>query len=131
MSHYLIIIKKVKEIIERHLFQVPPEIKKKFSPILLESNVKSISLMSNSFFILIFINNEEFKRINELQKKGDNPFPGLIRPAEIQGVPAIVLENSRNIIIKSNIVDGFMFGPGKDSTAILLDHIQQIRTPRN
>jgi hypothetical protein len=121
--------KKVKEIIEKYLFQVPPETRKTFPAILLEANVKSFSLWSDSFFILDFIDNEEKGRINDLKEKGIFPFPGLIKPENIVGSTAFHLENSRNGLIDHNVVKNlFTFDIGRDSTVILRDHKQQIKT---
>lgn len=121
---------RLKEIVEKRLIKIPIEIKKLFPNILLKSGVSYYELETNDYLLLVFNDEDERQRIDELSKMGYHPFPGLIAEGSSSMPAAFKFEKSRNIYLRGSSVQ-YMYSLdlGKDSSIILCEHEQIIRTP--
>jgi len=113
------------EIVKKRLLRVPEEIKKFLPPILSKPGVDLFTFLTDTYFILAFVDAAEKEKLKNLVKKGHHPFPGLIKPENVSMSAAFRLERARNTFIAGcTVEDMFSFSLGKDSTIILLDHKQ-------
>jgi len=118
----------VNHIILRRLIRIPPQLKKSFPPILSKPNLHWLVFSSDAFFLLVFVDNMDMDRIQGLLAKGFDPFPGLFAPNESVGA-AFGVQGSRNLLIMNCAVElsfGFRLGP--NSTMIISDYKQSIKT---
>lgn len=113
---------RLNNIISKLLF-VPPEIKSFLPSILSKVPVTTFTFLTDTYFLLVFIDSEAVKRIKLFLEKGFDPFPGLIKPEELSVGAAFRVEKARNTFCASNKVTNiYSFSLGKDSTIILQDH---------
>lgn len=120
---------RLKDIIEKHLLGAPNEAKVSFVPVLRNPDVSWFTFSTDKYFMLTFIDAAGKKRIDELLKISHHPFPGLI--AEKDSVPAAFhFEKSLNAFLKGYSVppDMFSLSLGEDSTVILCNHTQAVKT---
>ena len=120
---------RLKDIVKKRLFQVPPEMKRRLPPILNKPDVTFYAIFTDTYFILDFVDSTEKERIQKLMEKGRDPFPALIKPDNISAPTSFRFERSKNIVIGSCVVkNAFSFSLGKDCTLILYDHKISIQT---
>lgn len=102
------------------LLEAPKEIKESLPPILSRSNIMPFLYEGDFYFILIFVTKDEAKRLKKIVKKGENPFPYLIKPKGVKKPVAIAFDRSRYGLIDNVAVENmFCFSLGKDCTIIL------------
>jgi len=127
-NHFILDNKKLRSIIEKRLFAPLCEINKLFPPPLCEPQFSVITIHTEDYFILCFVDPDEKKRIDDLMDKNYYPFPGLIC-TEAPPISPIILENARNVIFHSCTA---YFEPSfilkKDSTVILINYKQHVNT---
>ncbi|MCK4819397.1 hypothetical protein KA005_26730 [bacterium] len=122
-----IYIEKLNSVIKKRLTGAPPDAKSSFPKILKEKLVSWAFISESKYFLVVFLNAAEQSRIADFIKKNLNPFPGLITTGN-EGA-AFKVENSRYLVVKSNNVsNSFAFSLGPDSTILLEDHRQGIKT---
>jgi hypothetical protein len=121
---------KLKTVIENCLKEVPETEWKRLPEVLLEKGrTRFFVLATEEFFIIDFLDDEEAKRISDLQEKGYFPFPGLIKPDQLRMSAAFRFEKAKNALVRNCSVNNmFSFSIGKDSTIIIQDHKQHIKT---
>jgi hypothetical protein len=118
----------VKNIVEKRLIRVPPEIKKSFPPVLSKPGVSSSIFSTDIYLILAFTDENERRRIDKLLGKGYHPFPGLITDDPSMKA-AFRIEESKNVYIeKCTVKNMFSLSLGVDSTIALCNHSQTINT---
>lgn len=119
---------RLSDIIHKRLISVPKNIRDSMPPIFTKDKPLWFSRMSDLYFMVVFFNASDFKRIDSLIQKGFDPFPGLITTdKDVQA--AFRLEKSRNTFI-SNCTVKNMYGLslGKNTSIILCNHQQSINT---
>lgn len=120
--------KKIKDIITKRLFKVSPEIRESFPRVLSEPKMHSFTSLTDLCFILTFGDNDEKERIEKLSERNYFFLPGLITNNN-NDKAAFRLENAVNTFIKDCTVDNmYSISLGGDSTIILTNHTQTIRT---
>jgi len=109
---------------------VNPDLVKYPPKVLTEPQVNILSILSEKYFILAFFNETEWTKIREYRENGlQPPLPKLIKPDDAVGASAFNIENTRNFLFKSNQVNNlYSFSLGKDSTVLLIDHKQSIKS---
>ena len=118
---------RIKSIIKERLVTAPTEAKAVFPDVLKRQRVPWASISEAEYLMVIFLNEEDERRINECITKKINPFLGLVTTGS-QGA-AFRIEKSRNMTIKSSsVTDSFALSLGPDSTIILEDFRQSINT---
>lgn len=118
---------KIKEIIEQRFTQAPEKIKKTFPDVLQSSPFSWIVFSPPDYLMVLFLSPDDGKRINEYTSKKIDPFPGLIT-LDNKGA-AFRVDKSRNMLIQSCTVNNsYALSLGKDSTIIIADHRQSIKT---
>lgn len=118
---------KIKEIIEQRFTHAPDKIKKFFPAVLQNSPFSWITFSPPDYLIILFLNPGDEKRINEYTSKRLDPFPGLIT-LENKGA-AFRVDKSRYMLIQSCTVNNsYALSLGRDSTIIMVDHKQSIKT---
>lgn len=103
------------------------EIRTYLPNILSKPVVNILSILSEQYFLLAFIDEKEWGRITQLISEGKHPFPGLIKPVNLDAPVAFSLEG-KNTLFRGNIVDYmYSFSLGKDSTSIIVNHKQRVK----
>ena len=119
--------RKITSIIEKRLVHAPSEMKNKFPEVLKQMPIQWLSIMEQKYFMIVFLTPQERQRVNEFTNKRLNPFPGLITTGN-EGA-AFRFEKSRHMLVRScKISNSFTFSLGRDSTILLEDHSQDIKT---
>ena len=121
---------KIRNIIEECLGQIPKTQYVHLPKILLEKGqTRFLILITDDFVIIDFLDDEEAKRISELKEKNYFPFPGFIKPKQMKMSAAFRFEKTKHAIVQGCTVNNmFSFSLGKDSTIIIQDHKQLIKT---
>jgi len=118
---------KIKEIIEQRFTHAPDKIKKSFPAVLQNSPFSWIVFSPPDYLMVLFTNPGDEKRIKEYTSKKYDPFPGLIT-LENKGA-VFRVDKSRYMLIQSSAVNNsYAISLGKDSTIIIVDHRQLIKT---
>lgn len=118
---------RIKKLIDRRLIVIPDDIKKCF-PNIIKGEIRWVSFSNDELLILIFLDSDEMRRIQEYSSKGYDPFPGFITTNRSVGA-GMRLENSKNNLISGCSVSGtYSFSVGKDSSFIVQDHLQTLQT---
>jgi len=118
---------KIKEIIEQRFAQAPAIIKKSFPDVLQNSPVSWITLSPPDYLMVVFLDPGDEIRIKEYTSKKYDPFPGLIT-LENKGA-AFRIDKSRSMLIQScTVKNSYALFLGSDSTIIMADHTQSIKT---
>ncbi len=109
---------------------VNPELVKYLPKVLTEQQVHILSVLWEKYFILAFFNDAEWVKIRDYREKGlKPPLPKLIASNGKEKACAFVIENVRNFLFNSNQVKNiYSFSVGKDSTALILNHKQSIKS---
>jgi hypothetical protein len=121
---------KLKSTIDSCLRAVPKTEYEHLPNVLLEKGHTRFFFLGNDKFLVIdFLDDEEAERIQKLSEKGLFPFPGLIKPEQLKMSAAFAFNSSRNGLVRGcSINNMFSFSMGKDSTVIIQDHRQSIKT---
>lgn len=118
---------RIKKLIDRRLIVIPDDIKKCF-PNIIRREIRWVSFSNEELLILIFLDSDEMKRIQEYSKNGYDLFPGFITTKQSIGA-GMRLENSKNNLISGCSVSGmYSFSVGKDTSFIVQDHLQTLQT---
>ena len=113
----------------KRLFVVPPDLEDILPPILLQKSVSIFRLLTNSYFILAFFDEEGKKRTMKYMEEKNHPFPTLFAPEIVPTSIAFSFENSKNILLKGNtVINMFSLSLGKNTTIILQDHKISVKT---
>lgn len=130
MSRKDIKIDELRSVVEECLRLVPKTEYERLPDVLLEKGQTRFFILINDKFIIIdFLDDEEAKRISTLNEKGYFPFPGLIKPDQLEMSAAIRFEKAKNALVQGCSFNNiFSFSVGKDSTIIIQNHKQKIRT---
>jgi len=107
-----------------------PDLAKYLPRVLTESEVRILTILSDTYFILAFFNETEWAKIVEFRDKGlQPPLPGLIRPEADSGPSAFRIEKTKNFLFRNNQVSNqYSFSLGKDATILLIEHRQSIKS---
>ena len=121
---------KLTTVVEDCLRKIPKSETDHLPKILLEKGQTRFFVLTTKEFLLIsFLDDEEAKRISDLKEKGYFPFPGLIKPDQVQMSAAFRFEKTKYAYVKGCSVNNmFSFSVGKDSTITIQDHKQRMRT---
>lgn len=116
--------------IEKCLRQIPPAEYMNLPKVLLEKGqTRFFLLLTDEFLIIDFLDDAEAKRISDLKAKNFFPFPGLIKPNDVKMSAAFRFEKTKYAFLRDCSVNNmFSFSLGKDSTIIIQDHKQLIKT---
>jgi hypothetical protein len=116
-------------IIENCLRKIPQTESKRLPKVLLEiGRTRFFVLATEEFIIIDFLDDEEAKRISDLKERNYFPFPGLIKPDQLEMSAAFRLEKAKNALVRGCSVNNmFSFSIGKDSTIIIQDHKQRMK----
>jgi len=113
-------ISAIRELVRRRLLQVPESAQKRFPFNILETETELFTFMTDNHFILAFVNPTEKKRIKEMVSKGYYPFPGLIKPANVDKPVFFKVEKTQNSMIGGLTFEGaYILSLGKDCTLVL------------
>ena len=116
---------RLKDIVEKRLFQAPRDIKQFFPSILSQPDVSWFTFSTDTHFLLAFIDNDGKKRIEELLKMGYHPFPNLVTDDSTMPSLFHYEEKFRNASISGYAVeDMFALSFKEDSTAVFYNHQQ-------
>lgn len=109
---------------------VNPDIVKFLPKVLTEPAVHILSILSEKYFLLAFFNESEWAKVKEFRERGlQPPLPSLIRPETDSGPSVFNIEKSKNSLFRNNQVnDLYSFSLGKDSTILLIDHRQSVKS---
>ncbi len=119
--------KKIKELIDRRIIQVPREIKKTL-PHVIQDNVRWVAFSNETLMLLVFLDIKEMKRIKEFSEKGYDLFPGFITTDKDVGA-AIRMANNKYGFVSGNTVSGmYSFFVGSDSSFVVQNHTQSLKT---
>ena len=119
---------RVSNIIRKRLVSVAPAVREFLPPVLSRGQFSWAIFPTKGYLLVVFISEQDKRRIQGLIKQSYDPFPGLITQASDVGA-AFRFENSRNMILKGNAVENaYSISLGQDSTIILEDHKQCINT---
>lgn len=121
---------RLKTTIDNCLRAVPQTQYEHLPKILLEKGRTRFFFLGNDQFLIIdFLDDEEAKRISNLQEKGLFPFPGLIKPDQVEMSAAFRFDKSKNGLVNGcSVSNMFSFSLGQDSTVTIQDHKQSIKT---
>lgn len=130
MSNTAIDYVRLRTVIEECLKQIPKTGYVHLPEVLLEKGQTRFFILSTDEFIIIdFVDDEEAKRISDLKEKNYFPFPGLIKPKQLKMSAAFRFEKAKNAFVQGCSVNNmFSFALGRDSTIIIQNHSQQIKT---
>lgn len=118
---------RVRLIIDNRLAHAPMKIKDFFPKVLSLKPVSWVTISPPEYLMVAFLNPGDENRINELISKRFDPFPGLIT-LNNQGA-AFRVEKSRNMLIQdSKVKNSYTLSLGVDSTIIVSNHTQSIKT---
>ena len=117
-------------VIEETLKKVPHEQYGRLPEVLLEKGqTRYFVLCTEDYVIIDFLDDTEAQRISALQTKGYFPFPGLIKPKPLEMSAAFHFEKTKYAVLQGcSISNMFSFSLGKDSTIVIQNHQQQIKT---
>jgi hypothetical protein len=118
---------KIKELIDRRIIQVPNEIKNVLHSVI-KDEVRWVAFSDEQLILLIFLDAEGMKRIQEFSNKGYDLFPGFITTSE--GVDAgMRMANSKYGFVSGCSVSGtYSFSVGPDSSFVVQNHTQSLKT---
>jgi hypothetical protein len=130
MSNTRIDYVRLRTVIEDCLKQIPKTEYVHLPEVLLEKGQTRFFILSTDEFIIIdFLDDEEAKRISDLKEKNYFPFPGLIKPKQLKMSAAFQFERAKYAFVQGCSVNNmFSFALGRDSTIIIQNHSQQIKT---
>jgi hypothetical protein len=118
----------ISQILERRLVRVSPSVRKFLPPVLSSPKVSWAIFPTDAYLLVVFLSDQDKRRIQTLIAQKYHPFPGLITQAPNVGA-AFRVESSRNIVIQSCTAKNiYTLWLGKDSTVILEDHTQSVDT---
>jgi hypothetical protein len=118
---------RIKSIIHNRLSSASLELQQLFPEVLRRKPILWATICEPTHLILVFLNPEDKKRIEEFVSKRINPFPGLITIDK--GGAAFRIEKAKYMTISScRVENSYTFSLGQDSTVILVDHQQTIKT---
>lgn len=118
---------KIKSIVEKRLVHAPQEVKSAFPAVLRQKQVSWATISESQYFMIAFLTPAEQKRIDDFVAKRVNPFPGLITTGS-EGA-AFRVDKSRYTTIRScKVSNSFALSLGPDSTVLLEDHSQSIKS---
>ena len=107
------------------LISVPKEIRNILPEILSKPEINIMNILTNDYYLLIFLDNEGWERVSRYREKKTSPFPGLINNEKKVFPSAITFNKSKNLVFEGNQISNlFSFSLGKDSTLILKNHKQ-------
>ena len=87
-----------------------------------EPPVFTTSLLTESFYILAFLDKENSRKIKRYIDQG-YLFPFLIKPENIDAMCFVSMDHAQyGIVDNTKFVNGYSFSLGKDSTLILQNH---------
>jgi hypothetical protein len=121
---------KIRTVIEECLRKIPKTEYMRLPKVLSEKGQTRFFILSTDEFVIIdFLDDEEAKRISDLKEKKYTPFPGFIKPKTVEMSAAFRFEKAKYAFLKGcSINNMFSFSLGKDSTIIIQDHKQLIKT---
>jgi len=116
----------VRKILKKRFKDAPLDMKQSFPDVISREKLKYFLMECKEYLLLIFVDEDDKKRIaNELEQKND-PFPGLIT-YDPNSQFLYRLDGSRNYSLQDCTASGiFTFLYGKDATIILKNHQQTI-----
>ena len=99
------------------------EVKDNMPSSLLKKSLFSMGFLTESYFILAFLDKESYTNSMRYIENGFHPFPFLIKPKEVDAKCIVGIDNSQyGIFENTKFVNSYSFSLGKDSSFILLDH---------
>jgi hypothetical protein len=122
--------KRIKAVIEDCLKRIPKTEYQRIPDVLTEPGQTTYSLLITDEFAMVnFTNSDERNRLSEIEKRGLFPYPGLIKPDPIKMASAFRFEKTKNVMLeKCSVNNMYSLSLGKDSTIVLRDHKQSIKT---
>jgi hypothetical protein len=108
---------------------INPDIAKYLPSVLTQPKVQIYTLFTEKYFILAFFNNTEWAKIRDFRERGITPLPFLIKPADNTRTTPFNVQNSKNILFRSNQVKNqYAFTIGDNSTVLIIEHKQVIES---
>lgn len=119
---------RIENIVTRRFAQIPDSLQKYLPQIIFQRGSTFFALKTNEYFMLTFVDSKEKQRIRDLQSRGLNPFPGLIKPDDVSAPCAYELHSAKNVYIEKNgVKNAYALSLGRDSSVVLRDFKQQMR----
>jgi len=118
---------KIKELIDRRIIQVPKEIKEVL-PDVIQDEVRWVAFSNEKLMLLIFLDIEEMKRIQEYSNKGYDLFPGFITTSEGVGAGMRMINSKYGFVSGCSVSGMYSFSVGPDSSFVVQNHIQSLKT---
>lgn len=120
-------IEKIKKIIESRIITAPFDFKTNF-PDVIKGEVHWIAFANEKLILLVFLDAVQMRRVVDYDQRGFEPFPGLIT-TEPSLSAMMRMEKSKNNFVTGSSVSGmYSFSIGQDSTFIIQDHTQKLKT---
>jgi hypothetical protein len=117
---------KIMDIVSRRFIHIDDKFRRTFPSVLLNQQLRWISFADEELFSLIFLSQEDLKRVKHFQARQLNPFPGLITTNPKESY-AFRFSGIRLGSISGNSVknsNSFYIGP--DSSFFVVDHTQSL-----
>ena len=119
---------KIQSIIENRIFKAAASVKKHFPKSIANGTTFFVSFGNEKLHVIIFLDNSERPALENRIKNKFDPFPGLITTESGVGA-AFRMENAKNAIIEQcTVKNSYALSLGLNSSIILIDHNQEIKT---
>jgi len=118
---------RINSIVQNRLLFVSSELKQVFPAVLRQEHVLWATICEPEYLMLVFLTNEDKIRIDNSRSKRINPYLGLVTTGK-EGA-AFRIEKSKYMTISScRVENSYALSLGPDSTILLIDHQQSIKT---
>ena len=116
----------LKGILGKRFKTAPSEIRSHFPEVISGEHLKYFTFFCDKYTLLVFVDDEDKTRIEEMLEQKREPFPGLIT-YNPDSQFLFKLDGEKNLSLQGCTVSGaFTFYYGEDSTITLKDHHQTI-----
>jgi predicted dehydrogenase len=118
----------IHNIIDSRLFKAADSVKKRFPNSISSGSGFYVDFGNEKLHVILFLDRSEKDSLDARLQKRYDPFPGLLTTEEGIGA-AFRFENSKNCIIEGFVVNNsYALSLGKNSSIVLVDHNQEIKT---
>jgi len=102
---------------------------KKLPNFIYKSPIVTVGFLTDSYFILSFLDKENAEKSKLFREKGFNPFPFLIKPKNISAKSIVSVDHAIDGHFQNTkFINAYSFDLGKDSTFILQNHTVRVES---
>jgi len=94
-----------------------------------KKSLSSFSYLTESYFVLAFLDNKNLSKSKKYVEQGFHPLPFLIKPNSIDAKSIVNIDKSQyGNFTNTKFLNGYSFSLGKDSSFILYNHTVSVES---